>query len=254
MWSFLWSSIRVRMLLVGIYSFLVLVCREWRWNSWTRIHVFHHGLAFSNLIFFTVVLSKSTCIFAFRPSLSHSNSFVILLLHSFFLYSYGCHILVQNCLVSLAPVDSMFSCHLYPNLLVEFPFVVLDCPVLSVLFSLCRYLFNFPSFVSTFWFISSSFIVIFLCVAFLTLHVPASFLCFIIFLSVFPVGFPIVVLIFSSCFLKGYQFSHKLISLPHRLVHLIRLYYLLIYKLVLDSFFQFPSWSVTILCFLVMVR
>ena len=29
-WSFLWLSIRVRVLFVGIYSFLVLVWREWR--------------------------------------------------------------------------------------------------------------------------------------------------------------------------------------------------------------------------------
>ena len=39
MWSFLWSSIRVRVLLVSICSFLVLVCREWRWIYWTRIYV-----------------------------------------------------------------------------------------------------------------------------------------------------------------------------------------------------------------------
>ena len=30
MWSFLWSSIRVRVLFVGIYAFLALVCRELR--------------------------------------------------------------------------------------------------------------------------------------------------------------------------------------------------------------------------------
>ena len=48
---FFWLSIRVRALFVGIYSFLVLVCREWRWISLTRNHVFHHGLVFSNLIF-----------------------------------------------------------------------------------------------------------------------------------------------------------------------------------------------------------
>ena len=72
MWSFLRSSIRVRVFLEGI-------CR---WISWSRIHVFHHGLAFSNLIFFRVVLSKWMYISAFRPSSSPTNSFVILLIHS----------------------------------------------------------------------------------------------------------------------------------------------------------------------------
>ena len=52
MWSLLWLSIRVRVFLVGICSFLVLVCREWRWISWTRNHVFHHGRTFSSLISF----------------------------------------------------------------------------------------------------------------------------------------------------------------------------------------------------------
>ena len=57
--SFLWSSIRVRELLVDICSFLVLDCREWSWITWTRNHVFHHDLAFSILIFFMVVLSTN---------------------------------------------------------------------------------------------------------------------------------------------------------------------------------------------------
>ena len=60
MWSFLWSSTQVLVHLVGICLFLVLVCHEWRWISWTRIHVFHHVLAFSSLIFFfSVFLSNS---------------------------------------------------------------------------------------------------------------------------------------------------------------------------------------------------
>ena len=33
----------------------MLVFREWRWISWTRSHVFHHGLALSSLIFFLVL-------------------------------------------------------------------------------------------------------------------------------------------------------------------------------------------------------
>ena len=47
------------------------------------------------------------------------------------------------------------------QLLIEFLFIVLECPILSVLFTLCRYLFNLPSLASNFWFISSSCTVIF---------------------------------------------------------------------------------------------
>ena len=61
------------------------------------------------------------------------------------------------------------------------------------------------------------------------------------FLSAFPVKFPILVLIFLLCFLRGSQFSHKLILLLHRLVNSIWLYYSLIYMLVLDLFYSFLS-------------
>ena len=63
MWSFLWSSSQVLVHLVGIFSLLVLVCREWRWISWTRIHVFQHALAFSSLISFFVSIWVIRCVF-----------------------------------------------------------------------------------------------------------------------------------------------------------------------------------------------
>ena len=67
LWSFLWSWIRIHVLLVGICLFLVLVCHEWRWISWTRNSVFPHSQALSSLLFvFCVVLSKSMCISTFR--------------------------------------------------------------------------------------------------------------------------------------------------------------------------------------------
>ena len=131
------------------------------------------------------------------------------------------------------------------QLLVEFPFIVLEYPVLSVLFYP-----NLPSFACTFWFIFSIFTVIFFLV------LPFSFRSYILqrlslvlssspvfvdFLSAFLVEFPILVLILSSCFLRGSQFSHNLILPQHRLVHLIRLYYSFIYKVVLDLFYSFPS-------------
>ena len=103
MCSFLWSSSQVLVHLVGICSFLVLVCREWRWISWTRIHAFHHVLAFSSLISFSVFLSNSMCISALGPSSIPSSSPVILSIHSAFSLCFlGCHIFVPNCSVSLA--------------------------------------------------------------------------------------------------------------------------------------------------------
>ena len=61
--SFLWSSIQARVLLVCIYSFLMLACREWRWIYWIRNHVLHHGLAFSGLMFFLVSFCVNRCVF-----------------------------------------------------------------------------------------------------------------------------------------------------------------------------------------------
>ena len=98
-----------------------------------------------------------------------------------------------------------------------------------------------------FWFIFTSCIVISSCVAFsfLSLQVPASFLCFII-LACFRRYFICLSnrishrrFDFFSCFLRGSKFSHKLTSPLHRLVHSILLYYSLIYKVELDLFFRF---------------
>ena len=106
MWSFLRSSSQALVHRVDICSLLVLVCREWRWISWTRIHVFHHVLAFSSLISFSVCFCfffcSSMCISALGPSSSPSSSLVILFIHSASsLCFFGCHIFVQNCSVSL---------------------------------------------------------------------------------------------------------------------------------------------------------
>ena len=117
MWSFLWSSIRVRVLLLGICLFLVLVCREWRWNSWTRIRLFHHGLAFFNSIYFSVVLSESKCIFTFGSSSSPSNSFVTLRSVYSRLFCYVLLVAISLFKIVrflLHPVVGMFSCHLPP--------------------------------------------------------------------------------------------------------------------------------------------
>ena len=56
-------------------------------------------------------------------------------------------------------------------------------------------------------------------------------------LSVFPVKFPIQVLIFCLCSLRESRFSYKLILLLHRLVHLIPLFFVGIY---VSTWFIFP--------------
>ena len=147
MWSFLWSSIQVLVLFLSICSFLVLVGREWRWISWTRNHVFHHGLAFSSLIFFSVFLSKSMCISAFEPSSSPSTSLVILLIHSAFLLwfwqpyfrpksfgFFGMPLLVCLCVMpsQLLIVMSYFFCIVLP--FVDISLISVFLPVLSGLF------------------------------------------------------------------------------------------------------------------------
>ena len=181
MWSFLWSSIRVRVLFVGICSFLVLVCREWRWISWTRNHVFDHGLALSCLIFFNVVSSKSMCISAFGHSSSPSNSFVILLMHSGISLCFLVAIFLTKIVWFLLHlVVGMFWGHLLPfvggiffRCFGMFCFVCIVLPFVNIflIFLLSPVIFGlFPQYC----------IIIFSCVAFffLSLHVPAFSLCF----------------------------------------------------------------------------
>ena len=98
-----------------------------------------------------------------------------------------------------------------PNLSVEFSFVVLECSFFLCCFTLCGYLLNLYSFTSTFWYISSSCIVIFSCVAltfcpnmFQRFSFILSFLpIFVVFLSAFPVEFHIQVLIFLFVLFKA---------------------------------------------------
>ena len=78
----------------------------------------------------------------------------------------------------LHPILGMFSYHLPPFVDRTFFRCFGMSYFVPYYFTFRWYLFNLPSFASTFWFISSSCIVNFLCVAFsfLSLHVPVSFL------------------------------------------------------------------------------
>ena len=212
--------------------------------------VFHRGLAFSSSKLFSIVLSKSMCISAFGPSSSPLNSFVMLFIHS---ASSLCFLVAvfQSKIVRflLHPVAGMFLCNLLPVVdriifrwygmfcfvcnvfpFVDISLIFLFSPVLSGLFPqlvllsflmlpflFCSYIFQRLSFVLSFC--------------------PD----FVDFLFAFPVEFPILVLIFSSYFLRESQFFQKLISPLHILVNLILLYYSLIYKVVIDLFYSITS-------------
>ena len=216
MWSFLWSSIRVCALLVGICSFWELVYREWSWIYWTRIHIFYHSLAFSSFLYFLVLFRVNRCVFLLSDLLwvLLFFSYVVYPLCFFVMFSwlpyfiqklfnFSC-IRLLICFSVISPTCWLYFLSLFWN--------VLFC---QYCFTLCQYLFNLPSFACTFRFISSSCIVIFSCIAFsfLSLYVPTLFFCFIVltcfrrfFLSTFPVEFTIQVLIFSLCFLRGHRF------------------------------------------------
>ena len=69
-WSYLWLSGQVLVFLVSIFSFLVLVCHEWKWIFGTRNHVFHHGLAFDLLLLLLLLFNIS---FLFDSYWKHSE-------------------------------------------------------------------------------------------------------------------------------------------------------------------------------------
>ena len=151
--SFLWSSIRVYLLLVEIYSFRLPVCRIWKRISKTRIRVYHQGLEFSSFIFFECSFEWIEKYFHFRiffATLStlfiHSTFFMIT---PFPYFAPKSLYLPRICfLVCLHP----FSPPLSGNFLLLFGNIrfFLFCLALS------RYLFRLFSLAITFWFISSS--------------------------------------------------------------------------------------------------
>ena len=189
--------------------FWLIVSRELRWISWTRILVCHHGPVFSNLIFFSAVLSKLMCISVFRLSSKPSNSFIILFIP--LLCSLGCPNLVQIVWFLQHAVVDMFSFHITTLAgRISFRYFGISCFVCIVLplinifliFLLSAVLYGlFPQ-------------VVFL--LFLMLPFPFSPICsvvvsfllwflpiFIDFLSTFSVEFPILVLVFLFVFFEG---------------------------------------------------
>ena len=167
--------------------------------------------------FCNVLLSESICIFAFGPS-----SLMLFIHSTFLLCSLGCHILLKNCFASFSSGCWYVFEPSPPTCRKNFISLFWNVRFCLYCFTLIRYLFNLPSFTSTFWFISSSCTVIFTSVAFsfLSQHVPAFFLYFITFACcrkflicisswISRLGFE-----FMFLFLLGeLQFFHRLISL-----------------------------------------
>ena len=167
------------------------------------------------------------CIFTFGPCSSLSNSFFMLLIHSTcLLCSLGYHISPK--LFFFFP--SGFWYHL-PLLIGRIFFrcfgtscfvcIVLSILAISLIFVLSPVIFGlFPRVLLSF------FLVLFFpfrpkmfqCIFFVSSFLPV----FVDFLSLFLFEFPIQVLIFYSRSIREPQFFYKIVSIQHRLVHLIR--------------------------------
>ena len=182
MWSFLSSSSQVLLLLASTCSFLVRVCHEWRRIYWNRNQVFYRGLAFSILIFFATFWVNHVY-FRFRAFFG-----VLLVLLSYclsiqpFCYVSLIAIFLYKIVRFLSDLVGIFSCHLLP-VVDKICFRCFGNFLLCLYcFTLCRYLFNLPSFAITFWFISSSWIVIFpsLPFPFTFQHIPSVFPFFVL--------------------------------------------------------------------------
>ena len=200
-------------------------------------------------ILFSVVLSKSMCISVLGPSSSSSSSLLMLFIHSAFSLCFLVAIFLSKIVrFLLHPVVGMFSCYSLPVVdriffrcfgkscfvcsvlpFVDIALIFLLSPALSGLFPQVVLLF-FPVFPVPFPPLISA-----------PLFFLSFWLVFVVFLFAFPVEFPIPVLTVSSCFLRGSQFSHKLILHLYRLVHFTRLYYSSVCKVVCDLFYSFLS-------------
>ena len=252
-WSFLWSSSQVLVHLVGICLFLVQVCREWRWISWTRIHVFHHVMAFSSLISFLMSFWVIRCVF---PLWGLPRVLLVLLLYRLsiqpFRYASTVAIFSSKIVRFLwRLVVGMFLCHALPIVekiffscfgtscfvCIVLPFVDISLVFLlslepssscTVIFSRVVFSILFPHILGPFCFtILACFRNFFIWVSSRTSH-PGLDCFFVLF--------------------RGPQFSHTLI-LP---LHLTQIYYLLICKVAFDLFCLFLFLVFSILGFLMM--
>ena len=202
-------------------------------------------------ILFSVFLSTSMYIFILGLFSTPSSSLVIFFIHSpcFF----GCHIFSPKSF-GLFYIRLLVCFGVTPSqILIEFSFVVLECPVLSVLFYPLSISFNHP-------FFGQYFPVYFLK---LYCYFPRD-IC-----SFFPLISTPLFLIIRACLCSFFICVSSLISHPcldcffmlfegilifsqtnlllHRLIHLSQLYYSSVCKVVCDLFFPFLSQMFSIL-------
>ena len=211
------------------------------------------------VLYFLVSFWVSRCVF---PLSGHFCVLLGLLSFSLFVMFFVCHILVKIVRFILHPVVRRFLCHLLPRVeTVFFRCFGMSCFVCIVLLFISLIFFLSPVPYGLFAQVLLLFFLVlpfpFWLSMFQRLSSVLSFWpVFVDVLSTFPVEFPILVLIFFFFvrFFRWLQFSRKLISLQHKLVHLIRLYYSLIYMSVLDSLYSSAFLHFSILCFLTMVR
>ena len=211
------SSIRVCIFLVSMY-FISIVCHGW--NRFFKPismyaimsfrfpprYVFDCCSEWLNMYFLPSVLLRVLLILF--PMLIHS---------AFMLYSLSCHILLQNCFVSLTSGHLYVSLH-FPHQLIGINFISLfrmSCFVHC--FTLSWYIFSFPSFARDFWFTCFELDYLFyLCYCFFSVPICSNMLpmtnnaCL-------PVKFPIQDLSWCSWFVGEHRFYHRLILLLHRL-------------------------------------
>ena len=113
------------------------VCYGWRWIFKTRIHIFHHRMEFSKLVFFQWCSEGIEVYFCFQSFSSPCNSF------SMSFYPFGFSVIISTFSYFAPKLFYVLRIWLLvylrafsPYMLLEFSFVVLECPVLSVLFKL----------------------------------------------------------------------------------------------------------------------
>ena len=217
----------------------------------TRIHVFHGGLLFFELVFYWMLLLASP--YSTRGLL---RVFLMLLIHSeFLLRSLRFHILPQNSFLSFVSVD-LFLCPYHQSVGRIFYrysgmfWFVLYCLTLSSIFDspfFRQYLLIFFSSTCVVRFIYSRFLGSSHFFAFLCILSSLEVSLVTASLFVLLVSIPIQVLYFCSGSFGGYQFYHWLVLLLHRLTRSVRWCCPLGYISIIYWLFYILSWLFLVL-------
>ena len=129
------SFIRIYLFLLSIYSFRERIYRGWEWSFKTRIHICHRRLAFSNSVHFLVLRWGNSDVCTHK-GLFRDLEILFLCYISSRLF---CDVFFPSpyllkfffCFQCIWFLVHLRSFYIYS--LVEFSFVIFECPVLSVL-------------------------------------------------------------------------------------------------------------------------